>query len=51
MMLRDSGEKQKKQTKNTIIFFAHAHFCSKFIMRHKTTVVIDLEFVAKGKKE
>jgi hypothetical protein len=39
----------KKLTNNTTVNLAHAHCCSKFIMRHKTTVAIDLEFIAKGK--
>jgi hypothetical protein len=32
---------KKKRAKKTIIYFAHAHCCSKFIIRHKTTVAID----------
>jgi hypothetical protein len=33
-----------------MFYFAHAHCCSKFTMPLKTTVAIDLEFVAKGKR-
>jgi hypothetical protein len=41
---------QKKPNKNMIISFAHAHCYYKCVLHHKATVAIDLEFVAKGKR-
>jgi beta-galactosidase GanA len=37
-----------KKTNFVKNFVAHAHYCSKCIMRHKTNVARDLEFVAKA---
>jgi hypothetical protein len=32
------GKRFKKTTKNDFYYFAHAHCCSKFIMRHEVAV-------------
>jgi hypothetical protein len=42
------GERLLK--KRTVFYFAHAHCCSKFTMRHKAAVATVVEFIAKGKK-
>jgi hypothetical protein len=50
MILRDTISHYDKNNKSIVAKVAHAHCCSKCMMRHKAAIATVLEFIAKGKR-